>query len=1163
MNDTFVGPVGTSFQDDREETSNNNRCGPDSEAEDANANERWRREGKTLEVFISHTKEEVTKIPMWGTNSQCDDPELAEFEMLECQELEESEENYVVPGTLSNIVSQIKGEVQKGICMNVDSRPSVNEQDAVYSEPVSRTAETIAEPSSDNDVFVSCYSTMSSLGGSLVSALDNAGRAHTTDSWPAQSEPYRTVSDLTLPSQSCLTVSDRSRNSLHADGTHVDLSLNTVTLSEEPLSEAQENQPDQSTVMCKETSGQRNRINECNPSIVGAEPKHIDIRKTSEDNVGHHGSSSVECQAIIREECKHPDAKTISALKKSYQPFGSEVTEPLLINSRFPHDPSHKLKRRPSHCDETPDKSLKPGSTGLTTQCVLAGPKLSQKQASLERPRSASPTSMDRRKPWGSPSPGAAPSSHKPSGSPRKQLPSSPAKTVSARAPQDPNISPQRSTRALKPPSKSYLSSGIPKPIPPQHPPKTEPESKRSPPAQKPRNVRPKIITSVGRSPQAKLLEGPYETSTLPSRLTGHPSTPVPRKQRAAGPHSSSSVLYDTYHQELQRAGRYSPTGLADSGIRRPAHTIPQKLLGKSESFHGEFPDRHVKEAGRPVLLSTPEASAVCRSPRALAPQLGLGTRQPGAKGRMLMSGQRSSSPLSHMSPPRQGYSCFLDPTAVEQKKSVSEVSARSLLPKAGRSGPHTPASSHTSPARLPAFGFIRSASVSSVSSNQSSNGTHSLPLRSASPVRKEHQRDEVPLPTASPSRRCAVVSTKPQAPVRQKSCVACVCGQAEGVEQERVRVQRAHVQRLRERCELQDRQLAALQDELRRVTRCMDVLTVTTQHFCTQSENGVLKEREVSLELCRIRDELAVAVGRWECVQGEKEEQEGRFQEQLEELRGRQQEDLQNLQERLRVQQQEEIQLLQEETQQQIELLYSQHHRQVEEMTQSHESAVQEMETVHSATLLTLQEEHTRTIKNLKMAHEQEKKSLEEEFEKLRLSLQDQVDTLTFQNHSLRDRAKRFEEALRRSTDEQIVDALAPYQHIEEDLKSLKEVLEMKNQQIHDQQLKISELERLAQRNVLLEERVQVLQQQNEDLKARVDMNLAMSRQLTEANANLQEYVEKESNEKKRLSRTNEELLWRLQTGELSPHMSPNQSPLHRPLEDPASPTRLQPCPP
>lgn len=95
-------------------------------------------------------------------------------------------------------------------------------------------------------------------------------------------------------------------------------------------------------------------------------------------------------------------------------------------------------------------------------------------------------------------------------------------------------------------------------------------------------------------------------------------------------------------------------------------------------------------------------------------------------------------------------------------------------------------------------------------------------------------------------------------------------------------------------------------------------------------------------------------------------------------------------------------------------------------------------------------------------------------------------MDTLTFQNRSLHDRAKRFEEALRRSTDEQIVvraagsgpgriklastnavccsqEALAPYKHIEEDLKSLKEVLEMKNQQIHQQDIKISELEKIV----------------------------------------------------------------------------------------------------
>lgn len=70
---------------------------------------------------------------------------------------------------------------------------------------------------------------------------------------------------------------------------------------------------------------------------------------------------------------------------------------------------------------------------------------------------------------------------------------------------------------------------------------------------------------------------------------------------------------------------------------------------------------------------------------------------------------------------------------------------------------------------------------------------------------------------------------------------------------------------------------------------------------------------------------------------------------------------------------------------------------------------------------------------------------------------------------------------------------------------------------------------------------------------------SFTLIRQLSEENANLQVYVEKESNEKKRLSRTNEELMWRLQTGELSPRMSPTQSPLHRPASSPSSPSRMQ----
>ncbi|XP_035011140.1 microtubule-associated tumor suppressor candidate 2-like [Hippoglossus stenolepis] len=322
-------------------------------------------------------------------------------------------------------------------------------------------------------------------------------------------------------------------------------------------------------------------------------------------------------------------------------------------------------------------------------------------------------------------------------------------------------------------------------------------------------------------------------------------------------------------------------------------------------------------------------------------------------------------------------------------------------------------------------------------------------------------------------------------------------------------------------------------------------------------SERAIVKERELSQELARIRDEVAFSVAHWEQLQQEKEELERRFEAELQGLRAQQQRELGALEERLKAQHIAEDRSLKALQRDELDDLRIQQQEQIEEMSENHEASLVEMETAHNDTLTTLQEEHARTVKNLKMAHEQQRKSLDEDFQKIRLSLQDQVDTLTFQNRSLRDRAKRFEEALRKSTDEQIVDALAPYKHIEEDLKSLKDVLEMKNQQIHQQDLKITELEIIAEKNVYLEERVQVLQQQNEDLKERIDKNLVVSRQLSEDNANLQVNVEKESNEKKRLSRNNEELLWRLQTGELSPRMSPSSSPIHRPSPGPGSPGR------
>nr|XP_046265757.1 microtubule-associated tumor suppressor candidate 2 [Scatophagus argus] len=445
---------------------------------------------------------------------------------------------------------------------------------------------------------------------------------------------------------------------------------------------------------------------------------------------------------------------------------------------------------------------------------------------------------------------------------------------------------------------------------------------------------------------------------------------------------------------------------------------------------------------------------------------------------------------------------------------------------------------------------------------------------------RKEFQRSsEVTRSLPSSPKRLAVVPPKPQSPVQcGQRPAAAVRGSAppgsprrvaplslqqeqqENLQREKEEAQqkekerqaeerekeqqREEVQRLQGRCEQQERQLRTLREELRKTSLGLEAFIITTQHYCLKNKTSEENQRKLVLEMQRIREEMASNSARWERLHREKTAMEVAFERELQELQLQQEAELAAVEEGLRKCHSAEAEHLKAEHRSEMEELRTQQQEQVEEMTLNHQAAIQELRDMHNITMATLHEEHARTMRDLRKAHEQQKVLLEEDFDKLRLSLQDQVDTLTFQNQSLKDKAKRFEEALRKSTDEQIVDALAPYQHIEQDLKSLKEVVEMKNQQIHQQEKKISDLEKVAQKNVFLEERVQVLQQQNEDLMARIQMNLALSRQLSEENANLQESVEKESIEKKRLSRNNEELLWRLQT---SPLVSPASSPLHR----------------
>lgn len=75
---------------------------------------------------------------------------------------------------------------------------------------------------------------------------------------------------------------------------------------------------------------------------------------------------------------------------------------------------------------------------------------------------------------------------------------------------------------------------------------------------------------------------------------------------------------------------------------------------------------------------------------------------------------------------------------------------------------------------------------------------------------------------------------------------------------------------------------------------------------------------------------------------------------------------------------------------------------------------------------------------------------------------------------------------------------------------------------------------EKLVDNDTALVDKLKQFQQEQEELKARMDKHMAVARQLSMEQAVLQESLEKKSKVNKRLSTENEGLLWKLRSGTL-----------------------------
>lgn len=545
----------------KRELQNNNQEGTLADG-DSNANDIQKEDGGRTADSDSLSHE---KVIIWGPESHCDDPELAEFEMLECQELEaylvEDGEDFVGLGDRKDVqvppLSCSKDTVKQAT-FNMNSLHGAAEQESESTE-VSRT-----EMNSDADVFVSCLSTISTVDN----AMDTPDRA----SKEADSSKEASV-------KACHRADDPSHTSRKSTikQKDVDMNLNSAVKAGDFVSEVCKNI---GVVMCRgvtdECSGNNNQGSDAGSTISERETE----RKVLATAQKSHGESSNKMNKSTQAD---------EATDANYSRYKTKGTQSSLQSKAVKKQGSfdNPLKKQNSF-----DKSCnKQPSFENTFKKQHSFDNTLKKQGSFENS-----TSLERRKPWGSPSRPAAPTSPKTtSSSPKRCPPGSPAKVQGLRALIFERSDSTNQTAKLS--AKSSLS-GIPKPVIPQQ---KDPEPTKSSLPQKPRNIRPKIITYVRKSPQAKPqgTEGQLEASTLP--LTSYPTPPTYKDQKVGAQPKpalvlcSSNPLFDKYRQEMQKAGLHPP-GTVVTGIKPPSSIKPQRLDRKSESFHEDVSEKRLQE---------------------------------------------------------------------------------------------------------------------------------------------------------------------------------------------------------------------------------------------------------------------------------------------------------------------------------------------------------------------------------------------------------------------------------------------------------------------------------------------------------------------------------------------------------------------------------------
>ncbi|XP_059941933.1 microtubule-associated tumor suppressor 1 isoform X2 [Mesoplodon densirostris] len=340
-------------------------------------------------------------------------------------------------------------------------------------------------------------------------------------------------------------------------------------------------------------------------------------------------------------------------------------------------------------------------------------------------------------------------------------------------------------------------------------------------------------------------------------------------------------------------------------------------------------------------------------------------------------------------------------------------------------------------------------------------------------------------------------------------------------------------------KCENQSGFILQLKELLSHGNTKFEALTVVIQHLLSEQEEALKQHKTLSQELVNLRGELVTASTTCEKLEKARNELQIAYEGFVQKLNQQHQTDLTELENRLKEFYTGECEKLQNIYIEEAEKYKTQLQEQFDNLSAAHETSKLEIEASHSEKVDLLKKAYETSLSEIKKSHEMEKKSLEDLLYKKQESLEKQISGLKSENDTLNEKLKSEEQ--KRVSREKANLKNPQIMYLEQELESLKAVLEIKNEKLHQQDIKLMKMEKLVDNNTALVDKLKRFQQENEELKARMDKHMAISRQLSTEQAVLQESLEKESKVNKRLSMENEELLWKLHNGDLcSPKRSP-----------------------